>query len=114
MTLSADEKRWLMWGALGVLIIVAMWLYSRAQSATPSSIGTVGNPGTDIVIAPQPYFGGTTAGLPDSGLIYYGGQPNAVDTVADLYINENVPGYLSNQYLPLFGLVGFGVGPGIN
>jgi hypothetical protein len=105
MKLDNHEKRWLMWGALIILFLIGLWLYMRNQAA-PVVVGT---PTPDD--APTQYA--TTPGIPDLSIIYWG-QPNPASTVADLQFNVGGPAYLSTGYIPLFGLVGFGSGPGYN
>jgi hypothetical protein len=107
MTLDKHEKRWAAYVALAILAIIIFLFVRRGQqvaAAAPVQLGAA-TPAT------SPIFFSTTPGIPDSALAY-NGQPNAVDTLADLYINDTGPGYVSNGYLPLFGLVGFGSSPG--
>jgi hypothetical protein len=105
MTMSKSEKHLFAWGAIGILIFIALWLWARSQQA--SSVPIAGTPSASQ--APTLYS--TTPGFPDIGIVYYG-QPSPVNTLATLSFNENLPAFVSNQYLPLFGLVGFGQAPG--
>jgi hypothetical protein len=107
MKMEKHEQRWAAYIALAILFLLILLFLRRAQLANASLPveAPAATPST------TPIFFTTTPGIPDSGLLY-NGQPNAVDTIADLYINDTGPGYVSNGYLPLFGLVGFGNSPG--
>jgi hypothetical protein len=108
MTLDKNEKRWAAWAALGILVLIALYFWRRYQLAQTNNGTTqpVATPST------QPTLYSTTPGIPDNYLAY-NGQPSPVNTLASIYYNIGTSGTLANQLIPLYGLVGFGVGPGV-
>lgn len=78
--------------ALGLLLL--WWLWQRRQSAA--------------VAATQPQAPTTTTGDPQEDTFVNGPPP--IDSVSTINIANQGLGYLSNQYIPLFGFVGMAQG----
>jgi hypothetical protein len=112
MTLDKHERRWLSWAGIAVLILIALWLYSRRAAAQAAAAAT---PAGTAAATPdsQNIFFGTTPGIPSSSLTY-NGQADPINSMATYLINaQNGSGY-DTGYFPLFGLAAFGFAPGIS
>jgi hypothetical protein len=105
MTLDPHEKRLAAWFALVIIVAIAVyfWTKSTTQAAAASN--------TQPTQASEPYLYSTTPGIPDTPSVIWGGS-SPIGGNINVTTTVNEPGYLSNGYIPLFGLVGFSGAPG--